>query len=577
MSSGVLPYSLSTLHMSIACIVSSGVSLVILLQVLVTFIAFRNRVDCCFNRFIMIFCALQTIQCLQKTFFAGMTIVNDGLPFLACDINASLDQFLDFTSICFLIAFFVGMSNARAYWESSWNGIAYVAAPLLGAVSLATIWALLADRKPGVSYDTAPYFSQDLAWCWIPSHVPQDLALIKSSDALRDVQMFIGYLPTVLTVVTALYAYVNQRCRTGESWLGKGVVLRRFLGTSIFPVVIYIIGMPIRISFASQANTVAIVISAVYPLTGGIIGIVFLWTEGALSWVPRLLLRRLCCRGGRSRVTADDEVEPSHDKVDGESCPESVANDDESAGRQYADVLASPSPHGQRSSLNSTATSLPSTPKRSGLSQGGVKDSWLHSEEAVPNSFTATLRAMMCDAVIGQHVASSRPAYYTVHGRIISDRQSVIDSTTSTETNFGRNTTATQHYEFYGEQFSSYQIHIDPASRRSDHGDRNNNDINRESSLFSLREMNTDARFSNASSAQGSNATFTTRSELSLPFISPHVRIHASGESPSAAVLLAYRSPSAPRVSAQLLREDEALPNADRRVVDGCGFVSQVE
>ncbi|CUG90984.1 transmembrane protein, putative [Bodo saltans] len=457
MSTNVLPYTTATQHMSLGCIVSSALSSIVLLDVLFTFIAFRNRLDCCFNRFILIFCALQLLQCLQKLTFSGMTIVNTGLPFVACDINASLDQFLDFTSICFLIAFFIGMSNPRRFWDNrTWSRLVYFIAPFLGLFSLAMLWILLADRVRGVTYNDAPFFKQDLAWCWIPNTRDADLEVVKSVDALRTVQMLFGYAPTLLVIAAATYSYFAQRCRTGETWLGKGIVLRRFLGVSVAPILIYVLGLPIRISFAANANTIAIVISTVYPLTGAIIGIVFLWTEDGLTWVPRLVWRRLFCTDDRipneqqSEGADDDVVAVRYDGIaatavqllsrnssgfsnNGLAADEHLsATYSESGGYGGSEFLIGRESEGLHPQQHRSSTPQRSSARQSGLHMTQVQDSWLHSEEAVPTSFTATLRAMMCDAAVGQHVISSRTGlhYYDArYGRVTNDDETCsVDS-----------------------------------------------------------------------------------------------------------------------------------------------------
>ncbi|CUG89163.1 transmembrane protein, putative [Bodo saltans] len=566
MATNVLPYNLAIKHMSLGCIASSAASSLVLIDVLATFVVFKNRVDCCFNRFIVIFCALQLLQCLQKIVFATMTILNGGLPFVACDINASLDQFLDFTSISFLIAFFVGMSNTRRYWESGWNRVAYIAAPLLSFVVLGTLWALLTDRVEGVTYSDAPYFTQDLAWCWIPNKPDGDLVIIRSADALRSVQMIVGYAPTAFVIASAIYAYLAQKCRTGESWLGKGVVLRRFLGVSIFPVVIYVVGLPIRISFAANANAIAIVISTMYPLTGSIIGFVFLWTEGGATWIPRddtafdctappapspaqlLLLLWHVGQARRRSVLRLSYATPSED----------------GRARRFSDLM-SPShllSEGlRRSSLSDISSHAPSSPKRSGLS--GIQDSWLHSEEAVPTSFTATLRTMMCDAVVGQHVASSRAAIYSArYGRIVSDRHSIADSAATTESAFE----GTAGSGAYGEEFLSYQIYVDPASRRSVKGDHQGTYVYDENSArnSSLQELRTQQRLSDGphlgtpNTRLHASSQFTTRSERSSMYTAPHVRVRESTDTPSSSMLQSYSN----RSSAQRLQSSAHLSDS---------------
>jgi hypothetical protein len=591
MTRNVLPYNTAIENMSLGCIASSALSSVVLFHALATFAVFRNRVDCCFNRFIVIFCALQLLQCIQKIAFAAVTILNGGLPFVACDVNASLDQFLDFTSLCFLIAFFVGMSNTRRFWDSGWNRVAYITAPLLGLISLATLWVLLADRVAGVTYDDAPYFTQDLAWCWIPNKPDGDLVIIKSVHTLRAMQMFVGYAPTALVIGSALYAYLAQKCRTGESWLGKGVILRRFLGVSIFPVLIYVIGLPIRISFAANANTIAILISTVYPLTGSMIGFVFLWTEGGLAWIPRLVWRKLTCRGGRGSGRVEDaDAHPGAPRslpLDGDApdergkTPSDVGHD-----RRFSDLISDSlmDTNVRRSFVSDVVSFAPSSPKRSGLS--GTQDSWLHSEEAVPSSFTATLRTMMCDAVVGQHVASSRGAMYSAHyGRIVSDdRRSIADSAATTESAFERTTGG------YGDEGLQYQIVVNPASRRSVKGPNDgydDNDRHDDSSRnASLQELRSQQRLSDGPHLGTPNTRlqatqYTTRSARSSQYMAPQVRVRDSSEAPSSLMLLSYsnrssaqRLQSSPHLregSATAFPQDGPSSGVQRTIVDASG------
>ncbi|KEG07210.1 hypothetical protein DQ04_10551010 [Trypanosoma grayi] len=193
------------------------------------------------------------------------------------------------------------------------------------------------DVEPRRTVHNTLFFTQEFAWCWIPSGdtlsppvSPQEKTILVL------LQVVAAYASPVVFFFSATYAYLALRRCSPSLLRDHPIVLWRISVFCVYPTVVYILGalerfvvMPVSFSTSATTNTanyhdggsdvcmwLSVVVSFMYPFTAVVNVVLFVYTEELL----RGILATCCSRCGNSNAEGNTD----HDSFD---CSSNVAQD----------------------------------------------------------------------------------------------------------------------------------------------------------------------------------------------------------------------------------------------------------
>jgi hypothetical protein len=268
------------------CVAGAIFTICVVVYTLLTYRRYRSQLESLWNHFALLSCAVQLLQAVNKLVSASSALASQAvITGWGCNINATIDQFLDVTSATYLAIFFLLLMNdGHLYDRAATLKLLYASGVVCGAVTTAVMWLCVTIDQNHAEYGET-YFSMRLGWCWIPGHRQDGLSVL-GVDLLR---FFCSYFFPLVMVVFACSAYLRKRYVTASgsfSWHLKRVIVARFVLLCLFPAITYSLGFASRFSRDDRLTfdrTASFLLTAV----GGLNSLVLLGTEKALLALMR--------------------------------------------------------------------------------------------------------------------------------------------------------------------------------------------------------------------------------------------------------------------------------------------------